>query len=443
MVYQAGPDGMLADITSDLLPAMPDYWTLAREWLAEFTARTGLQDLLAIEGYGFWWTLNGQKFVAGLSDLGNAFARVDLLDAVCRRFGLSAVTLYGEHKVLVQLAGEVCRGIPMQVQPQPPAPGGGQRRIPRHPGLLAARALMSIAYGCYALIRHPDICIFSGTNLLRRVTVGGRQRLIDVYLGGVTEALRQRGWRVAVVEKYGWYASWAGLAARGFFFPSDLIFMLSTGGIPSVLSRLGLYRPVRHRWRTLWEQVRPGLMPHLRYRDYDLAPLLLPLIAREFIQHAPDLEVMIGMWRQVFGWWRPRLVYVSNSYGRASLTAVVAARSLGIPTVEQQHGVIGRNHIAYIVPRHITSSDSPTAFPLCDTMAVWGEHTKRTLVDAGVYQPAQIAVCGFPRADLLLRDLPPREQTLARLDIPSVYLQRVLPRFHGRDAGGDRVGARR
>jgi hypothetical protein len=415
MVYQADLNGALADITSELLPAMPDYWTVAREWLAEFTARTDLQDLLTIEGYSFWWTLNGQKFVAGLTDVGNAFAWIDLLDAVSQRFSFGSVKLHGEHKILIRLVEEVCTGISIQVQPGLPASGRGKKQIPRHPGLLVARALMSIAYACYTLIHRPEICIFSSTNLLRHATVGDQQRLLDVYLGGVIEALREQGWRVAVVEKYGWHASWAGLIARGFFFPSDLLFFLSTGGAPPVLSRLGLHRSVRHRWHTRWEQVRCSLVPHLRYRDHDLAPLLLPLIAREFTHHAPDLEIMIGMWRRLFGWWRPRLVYVNNSYGRAALTAVVAAQSQGIPTVEQQHGVIGRNHIAYLVPRNL---ETTSEFPMCDTMTVWGEHTKRTLVDAGVYQPAHLAVCGFPRADLLLQDLPPRERTLAHLDIP-------------------------
>jgi CDP-glycerol glycerophosphotransferase (TagB/SpsB family) len=41
------------------------------------------------------------------------------------------------------------------------------------------------------------------------------------------------------------------------------------------------------------------------------------------------------------------------------------------------------------------------------------------LVDAGVYEPEQVTVCGFPRIDALLKALPSRLQALKQLGIPS------------------------
>jgi len=61
---------------------------------------------------------------------------------------------------------------------------------------------------------------------------------------------------------------------------------------------------------------------------------------------------------------------------------------------------------------------SSAGTPLCDVMAAWGQHTRRFLVENGVYEPEQVVVCGFPRIDTLLADLPPAAETRARLGLP-------------------------
>ena len=84
LAYEVNVEQTCVDITAGLF-AMPDYWTVAREWLIQFTQQTGLQDLLAIDGYSFWWPLNSLKFVPALSDLGNTFSWIDLLVAICEK----------------------------------------------------------------------------------------------------------------------------------------------------------------------------------------------------------------------------------------------------------------------------------------------------------------------------------------------------------------------
>lgn len=409
-VYEIGTDRTCLDITGSLL-ATPDYWTVARDWLVHFTEQTGLQDILAVEGYGFWWTLNGQRFVAGLTELGNSFSWIDLLDAIHEQFGLNSILIHGQHDAIVHLAGQVCQGVKVRVSSETTVYTGRKARIPRTMVLLMVRAFLGIIYLVYAILRRPDICFFSNTNLLRETVSGSKRRLHDVYLGDVAQVLRTRGWRVTLVEKYGWHASWRGLLARGFFFPSDIIFLL----VSPALYALGLHRRVVRKWRKRWGAVSPSLSQHSHYRGYNIYPLILPLVAKEFTHRAPSLEIMIGIWRWILNLWHPKLLYINNSYGLSAMTAIVAAKLLGIPTIEQQHGVIGRNHIAYLVPRHL---ELESRFPLCDTMVVWGEYTKRFLVDAGVYDPEQITVCGFPRTDLLLRKLPSKSETCARLSIP-------------------------
>jgi len=170
------------------------------------------------------------------------------------------------------------------------------------------------------------------------------------------------------------------------------------------------------RWHRRWAEIQPRLAPHLFYRGHKVASLVEPLVAREFTQHAPRLEVMVRLWRGLLRLWRPRLVYVNNAYGESQMTAIIAANLLWIPTIEQQHGLLGRNHIAYLVPRNLHLE---TEFPLCDRILVWGEYTRRFLVNAGVYQQQDVCVVGFPRADMLLRQLPSWHETLARLGIPA------------------------
>ncbi len=409
-VYRIGTQHDCIDVTEGLVEPT-DYWTVAREWLAEFTGETGIQDVLAIRGFGFWWTLNGQKFVAGLKDLGNSFAWIDLLAAIRRVSKPSSIIVYGRHDIISYLIGEVFGLETVQIRGTGPAQTGVESKSPRKYGLLVARLFLGILYFFYSLVRNPDVCVISNTNFLRRTLVQGEQRLYDVYLGGVSDRLWSRGWRVAVMEKYGPNASWAGFMARGFFFPSDLVFALST----PVLRKLGLYRQTRSKWNRRWEVLEPTLPRFLKYKGYDIAPLVLPMIKVECTEHGPDLEAMIRIWRGLFKIWQPKLLYVSDSYSRSAFPAIVAARSLNIETAEQQHGVIGHNHIAYLVPRHLGFESK---FPLCETMVAWGEHTKSFLINAGVYEPEQIAVCGFPRIDQLLGVLPPRRETRDKLGIP-------------------------
>ncbi len=415
-VYAVNEEGY-SDITGTL-PSVPDAWTTAREWLAGFTARTGLQDILSIDGYGFWWTLNGQRFVAGLTELGNVLAWIDLLLALRESVSLQSVSVHGQHQATLLVVKQVWRELAVEVVSKVAA-GKAQdssldrtAAVPRRVGLLVVRLIIGVLYLVYSWVRRPEVCIFTDTNLIRSAGVGRERRQRDVYLGDVAKALTARGLRVAVIEKYGSNATWSGLRARGWFFPSDLVFFLAA--VRSMTP--GISRRLVRKWQGRWRELKPTLVSQLRYRGVDIASLVLPLLAQEFTSHAPNLEALVSIWRALLRCWRPSLLYVNNAYGRGSVPAIIAAKRLDIPTIEQQHGLIGRNHIAYLVPRHL---ELKTEFPLCDMMAVWGDFTHRFLVNAGVYQPERAVVCGFPRADLLLGQLPSRRETRVRLAIPT------------------------
>jgi hypothetical protein len=377
--------------------------------LVKFTAQTGLQDVLQIEGYGVWWTLNAQRFVPGLTEVGNAFVWIDLLKAITHRFSPRTIVSYGQHELMMHLLEQIFRSESIQVVEENNQTHGEPERPPRKPLLLLARVLLGAGYLIYGMVRTPDACLFSNTKMLRRVTSSSGLRLRDVYLGDVARALRGRGMSVAFVEKYGWNASWKRLVARGFFFPSDLIYLLSG----PLLRSFGVYGHTK-KWHRRWREMCPLVKSLSRYRGCDISPWVLPLVAYEFEHHIPTFAAMTSLWKRILRAWCPEVLHINTSYGPAATTPIIAAKSLDIPTVEQQHGVIGKNHFAYLVPAEL---DTMVGFPLCDKMAVWGQYTKRLLIDHHVYEPDQLVITGFPRIDKLLEELPARPETLRKLGI--------------------------
>jgi len=394
-VWEIDAGSVCLDVTVSLLPTR-DYWTIVREWLVNFTSKTGLQDVLQIDGYGFWWTLNAQMFVPGLSQIGDAFAWIDALKAIQERARPSGVMIYGDYQPIIQLVGQVCPDAIVEVRSLEKKQNlQSGNRLPRRLGLLIARILLGVVYLLYTMFRHPDICFLSNTRLVRQTWTGSKRELRDVYMGDIVQAVRRRGRAATVVEKYSWGASWERLKARGFFFPSDVIYFWV-----AIRRKLGLYRRSVHRWHQEWQTIRPTLFPHLRYQGYDVSLLILPLVEVNFKRYAIEIEGMVRVWQCILSNWRPSLLYVNNAYGPAGMTAVIAAKILDISTNEQQHGVIGRNHFAYLVPREL---ETRVAFPLCDTMTLWGPHIKRFLAQANAYRSDQLVVCGSPRIDRMLK----------------------------------------
>ena len=130
---------------------------------------------------------------------------------------------------------------------------------------------------------------------------------------------------------------------------------------------------------------------------------------------APSVAIMTRMWRFVFRLWRPQIIYVNHSYGFVAVSVIIAAKRLGIATVEQQHGIIGNNHMPYLVPATL---ETEVQFPLCDYMITWGRQAKRLFIQRQIYDSESVFVCGFPRLDRIGRKPPDRSATLASLNLP-------------------------
>lgn len=76
-------------------------------------------------------------------------------------------------------------------------------------------------------------------------------------------------------------------------------------------------------------------------------------------------------YRLMFRWLRPSKVLFLVSYGRESM--VLAARSLGIPTVELQHGVVTPEHLGYAFHPGTTKISFP------DYVLLFGDYWRRTV----------------------------------------------------------------
>jgi hypothetical protein len=410
-VYKINGNGIYFDITSKLLRTT-DHWPAIVKWLTRFTKETRLQDILSISGFGIWWSLNSLKFQPSVSELGNFFVWIDLLDEIHSQDRIFSVNVFGAHEAIIHIARQVFKTNEIKL-----VTGGNSNVVEDTSAsvrkwLRFVRILLGVIYLIYACIRKPSICFFSSTNLMGRGIIGNKEKLYDIYLGDVARALKSRGWKTACIEHQGTNATWRGLWARRFFFPTDFLVMLSQRPI----HWFEMNRRTRRKWRKKWFDLKQSLPPVLEYQGYNVTALILPLLFKEFTQSAPFIDRMTETWRRIFKHWKPKLLYINNSYGRSAIPAIIAAKSLGILTIEQQHGAIGKYHTAYLVPEDVKLN---SRVPLCDRMVLWGEHAKRLLLNSGVYSPSQVVVCGFPRIDSLQKWIVSRSETLAMLNVPA------------------------
>ncbi|MFZ0549040.1 MAG: hypothetical protein WAM60_26575 [Candidatus Promineifilaceae bacterium] len=408
-LYKFDKDTDLKDITADSLPN-PDHWKTASSWFSDFTQKSRLQELLSIEGYGFWWANNCLKFIPALNECGNLFSWIDLLKQVEEVYQPGEVTIYGRHSSIHRIATQIWIESNIQIVSKKENENKGKKLPERIISLVLVRFFIGVVSIIYILLRRPEIVFFSTTNLLRQKGVGSDKKVIDIYLDDIAKALRTKGKSTIFVEKYGWNASWPGLRARGLFFPNDLFFLLASPGF----LKLGFVGKLAPKWQRIWRENRDAIVQQMVYRDIDLAFVLEPLVKKEFIDFAPSLECLVKIWHRFFSLWKPKLLYINCSYCLSSLAGIVAAKQLSIPTIELQHGAISNNNTAYLIPPYISQQYSH----LCDKMTVWGERIVRLFVGNGIYEPEQLVVCGSPRIDWLLGELPPRDVTLSFLSIP-------------------------
>jgi hypothetical protein len=106
-------------------------------------------------------------------------------------------------------------------------------------------------------------------------------------------------------------------------------------------------------------------------------------------------------WRIIFRMMRPSLFLVLCSYGQEA--PVAAARSLGIPTWELQHGMISEDHFGYNYGE--SARAHARELPLPERIVTFGSFFSDALVSCGYWTREQVPSLGFPRLSHFKRQL--------------------------------------
>ncbi len=106
-----------------------------------------------------------------------------------------------------------------------------------------------------------------------------------------------------------------------------------------------------------------------------------------FVNQLVILNQLRRDWLELLMLVRPRLILMACYYSHPNLGMILAARSLGIPTVDVQHGKQGAYHAAYT---HFTQTPEDGYTLLPDVFFMWGEESARNItrhLPAGVRRP--------------------------------------------------------
>ncbi|GHV78824.1 hypothetical protein AGMMS49944_06150 [Spirochaetia bacterium] len=111
-------------------------------------------------------------------------------------------------------------------------------------------------------------------------------------------------------------------------------------------------------------------------------------------KYISDMYSSIVFYRKYFRFIKPSKIYVVCYYDRYSMAAFYAAKEMGIPVIEVQHGLINKVHFAYIANKLI----EPNPYP--DYLFCFSE-TFKNIVSSNIYKSESIFVTGRYYIDLI------------------------------------------
>jgi hypothetical protein len=91
----------------------------------------------------------------------------------------------------------------------------------------------------------------------------------------------------------------------------------------------------------------------------------------------------------------PAVILIESEYGNYEKSLILAGKSLSIPTIALQHGVITPTHKGYI------HTDLKARDYLPDITCLFGEADRDCLLNHSIYSPEQLVVTGSPRYDII------------------------------------------
>jgi hypothetical protein len=139
-----------------------------------------------------------------------------------------------------------------------------------------------------------------------------------------------------------------------------------------------------------------------------------------FVSRLRDAVAGISDWAQTTGSIRRsiesvgdvRAMLVFEEMYRPGMMNIAAARSLGIPTIGVQHGMIMPGHLVYTLP-----PGQVRGGPIPDYFAATSAYAKDVLTRHGAYPAHRVWVTGSPRFDGLVLDPPNRQAARTRLGL--------------------------
>ena len=172
-------------------------------------------------------------------------------------------------------------------------------------------------------------------------------------------------------------------------------------------------RQVTALWRYAHIEAQPSFRASFSFAGADVSPLYVPRLRAAIAG--------IGEWAQTVGATVKSLQAVGNVRAmvlyedmyKPGMTNIAAARTLGIPTVGVQHGMIMPAHLIYTLP-----AGQVRGAPIPDYFAATSPYVKEVISVYGAYPAERIWITGSPRFDELIKNPPDRRQARERLRLP-------------------------
>lgn len=241
--------------------------------------------------------------------------------------------------------------------------------LPR-PGIPTGAILSSMVSAVVQFATAPRDPTFLGATLVSALRMFDERGWHDIYFDPVIDQI-EGGAKMLYVDAGGFGENQRAAFRRPVFNDTSVV------ALSAVLGRLFPVRddPIFHRLSEL-------VVSHL-----DLSAFSPVRIRRKF----SVLKWRVRLYRQVFMRLRPRCLLVPNS-GQFAL--YLAAKSLGIPFVEMQHGIFSDKH-----PDNLSAAalnDDPDALMLPDLFTVYGQYWMELLKTSALGKLDRIRAVGAP-----------------------------------------------
>jgi len=167
---------------------------------------------------------------------------------------------------------------------------------------------------------------------------------------------------------------------------------------------IAVFRAKKHFTKTLHDIEKTLREEAYLYRGTNISNVLRTCFGYYCRVYLPLMVLYFELSLQALRTEKPRLVMMINEYGGFERALLLAAHTMGVPSLAIQHGIIHRYHPGYMYGRDEVSPDGSAQFPyapLPTKTAVYGPYYKEILTQCSSYPEEAVIVTGQPRYDIL------------------------------------------